>query len=153
MVENSAAVAQKKLAETCSAILYERDYAAQMLGIVLDEVGPGYARMHMNVRKDMVNGHDICHGGIIFTLADTTFAYSCNSRNLVTVASGCSIDFVNPGQLGDCLTAVAHERSLSGRTGIYDITVTNQNDTVIAHFRGRSHRIQGQVVPGLEIEL
>lgn len=152
MAEINTAAAQK-LADACGAAMYERDYAAQMLGIVLDEINAGYARMSMSVRKDMVNGHDICHGGITFTLADTAFAYSCNSRNLVTVASGCSIEFSSPARLADRLTAVAEERSLSGRTGIYDITVTNQDGVVIAYFRGRSYRIQGQVVPGLEIEL
>jgi acyl-CoA thioesterase len=143
----------QKLAEACGAAMYERDYAAQALGITLAEIRPGYARMQMTVRKDMVNGHDIGHGGMIFALADTAFAYACNSRNLVTVASGCSIDFVNPARLGDELTAIGVERSLSGRTGVYDITVTNQTGAVIAHFRGRSYRIQGEVIPGLEIEL
>jgi acyl-CoA thioesterase len=152
MAETNAAAAQK-LAEACGAAMYERDYAARMLGIVLDEIDAGYARMSMTVRKDMVNGHDLCHGGITFTLADTAFAYSCNSRNLVTVASGCNIEFVSPARLDDRLTAIAQERALSGRTGIYDIAVTNQDGAVIAYFRGRSYRIQGQVVPGLEIEL
>ncbi|NJN47459.1 MAG: hydroxyphenylacetyl-CoA thioesterase PaaI [Candidatus Competibacteraceae bacterium] len=150
---DSTPIAAQKLAEVCAGAMYERDYAAQMLGITIKEMRSGYARLSMTVRKDMVNGHDIGHGGIIFTLADTAFAYSCNSHNHVTVASGCNIEFVSPSHLDDELTAIAEERSLSGRSGIYDVCVTNQNGAVIAHFRGRSTRIQGQVVPGLEIEL
>jgi len=146
-------MATQKLAEVCAAAMYERDYAAQMLGITVKEMRSGYAKLSMIVRKDMVNGHDIGHGGMIFTLADTAFAYSCNSHNHVTVASGCNIEFVSPSHLDDQLTAIAEERSLSGRSGIYDVCVTNQDGAVIAHFRGRSTRIQGQVVPGLEIEL
>lgn len=143
----------QKLAEACGSAMYERDYAAQALGITLEEIRPGYARMKMRVRKDMVNGHDICHGGMTFTLADTTFAYACNSRNQVTVASAASIDFVGPARLADELTAVGVERSLSGRTGVYDITVTDQQGGLIAHFRGRSYRIAGEVIRPLEIEL
>ncbi len=142
----------QQIAEACGAAMYERDYAAQMLGIVLEEIRPGYAKMSMTVRKDMVNGHDICHGGMIFSLADTAFAYSCNSRNRVTVASACTIDFVGAARLGDTLSALAQERSLNRRTGIYDITVTTQKNALVAHFRGRSHRIRGDVVPELENE-
>ena len=140
----------QQIAEACGSAMYERDYAAQMLGITLEEISPGYARMQMTVRQDMVNGHDICHGGMTFSLADTAFAYACNSRNQVTVASSCTIDFISPGRLGDVLTAVAQERSLRGRSGVYDIKVTHQNGELIAHFRGRSQRLQGEVVPGLE---
>ncbi len=96
----------------------------------------------------MLNGHDICHGGFIFTLADSAFAYSCNSYNLVTVASGCTIDFLAPARQGDVLRAQAHERSVSGRTGVYDIEVTNQRGEKIALFRGKSYRIKGHVVEG-----
>ena len=140
----------QSVAEACGAAMHERDYAAQALGIQLVEVGPGHARMTMTVRKDMVNGHDICHGGMIFTLADTAFAHACNSRNHVTVASGCMIDFVAPARLDDVLTAEAEERSLSGRTGVYDITVTNQRRELIALFRGNSYRIKGHVIPSSE---
>ena len=140
----------QSIAEACSAAMHERDYAAQALGIQLTAIRPGHARMTMTVRKDMVNGHDICHGGMIFTLADTAFAYACNSRNHVTVASGCMIDFVAPARLDDVLTAEAEERSLSGRTGVYDITVTNQRRELIALFRGNSYRIKGHVIPSSE---
>ena len=100
----------------------------------------------MTVRADMLNGHAICHGGFIFTLADSAFAFACNSYNLTTVASGCTIDFLAPAREGDVLTAVAHERSVSGRTGVYDIEVTNQHGETIALFRGKSYRIKGHVV-------
>jgi acyl-CoA thioesterase len=144
-------ITPQRLAEACAAAMYERDGCAQALGITLAAIGPGYAVMKMTVRKDMVNGHDMGHGGMIFSLADTAFAYACNSRNRVTVASSCSIDYIHPARLGDVLTAVAHERSLRGRSGLYDINVTNQNNELIAHFRGRSHRVQGELVPGLEV--
>ena len=100
----------------------------------------------MTVRTDMLNGHAICHGGFIFTLADSAFAFACNSYNLTTVASGCSIDFIAPAREGDLLTAIAHERSVSGRTGVYDIEVKNQRRETIAYFRGRSYRIKGHVI-------
>lgn len=144
-----AGLTPQQLAEACGAAMYERDYAAQMLGITLEEIAPGYARMRMTVRQDMVNGHDIGHGGMTFSLADTAFAYSCNSRNEVTVASSCSIEFISPARLGDVLTAVAQERTLRGRSGVYDINVTNQHGELIAHFRGRSHRLGGPVAPAL----
>jgi acyl-CoA thioesterase len=149
---NSEQTSMHGIAEACAAAMYERDYAAQALGIRLVEISPGSARMTMTVRKDMVNGHDICHGGMIFTLADTAFAYACNSRNQVTVASGCMIDFVSPAHLSDVLTAEAKERALAGRTGVYDIEVTNQSGELIALFRGNSYRIKGHVVSDQEVK-
>ncbi|TCO81258.1 acyl-CoA thioesterase [Plasticicumulans lactativorans] len=142
----------QRLAEACAEAMHARDWCAQAHEIRLAEVRPGYARMTMPVRKDMVNGHDICHGGMIFTLADTAFAYACNGRNQATVASGCTIDFAAPGRLGDTLTAAAEERVLAGRTGVYDVAVSNQDGTLIALFRGNSYRIKGEVLPGQEIE-
>jgi acyl-CoA thioesterase len=112
----------------------------------LVDVGAGTAHLAMPVRRDMLNGHEICHGGFIFTLADSAFAYACNSYNLVTVASGCGIDFVAPAREGDELHALAHERNATGRTGVYDIEVTNQRGEKIALFRGKSYRIKGHVV-------
>ena len=109
-------------------------------------VAPGRAEMTMTVRADMLNGHAICHGGFIFTLADSAFAFACNSYNLNTVASGCGIDFLAPAREGDILKAVAHERSAAGRTGVYDIEVTNQDGHKIALFRGKSYRIKGHVI-------
>lgn len=137
---------EDELALQVSHAMYERDHAAQALGIHLEEVHPGYAKMSMKVRKDMVNGHDICHGGMLFSLADTAFAYSCNSRNLATVASGCSIDFIAPSMLGETLIAVAQERALSGRTGVYDVEISNHFGKKIALFRGKSYRIKGSVI-------
>ena len=108
---------------------------------------PGRARLRMTVREPMLNGHKICHGGLIFTLADSTFAYACNSHNKVTVASGCSIEFLKPAHLGDVLTCEGVEQVLQGRHGIYDMRVSNQRGEVIAVFRGKSTSIQGTVIP------
>ena len=129
------------------AAMMSPDTTAHWLGIALDEVRAGYARMHMTVRQEMANGHGICHGGMIFTLADTTFAYACNSHNQVTVASSCMIDFLSPGQIGDLLTAEATEQHLRGRFGVYDIRVSNQKGELIALFRGKSAQLKEQVVP------
>ena len=136
----------QQLAEACAEAMYSRDGASQMLGMQIEAVGPGTAVLSMTVRPDMVNGHQICHGGLIFTLADSTFAFACNSYNRVTVAAGCSIEYLAPARLGDRLTATGQERSLSGRSGVYDIQVTNQDGTLIALFRGKSARIQGQLI-------
>ena len=134
------------LAERVAAGMYARDRASQAMGMQIAAIGPGYAELTMTVRADMLNGHAICHGGFIFTLADSAFAFACNSYNLTTVASGCAIDFVAPAREGDVLAAMARERSGSGRTGVYDIEVTNQRGETIAYFRGKSYRIKGHVV-------
>jgi acyl-CoA thioesterase len=134
------------LCEHVVAAMYARDPASQTMGMRLGSVGPGRAELTMTVRADMLNGHAICHGGFIFTLADSAFAYACNSYNLTTVASGCAIDFVAPAREGDLLTALAQERSVSGRTGVYDIEVRNQRGETIAYFRGRSYRVKGHVI-------
>lgn len=120
------------------------DQACQALGIRVLHIAPGRATMAMTVRPDMLNGFAICHGGLITTLADSAFAYACNSYNELTVASGLSVDFVAPGREGDVLTAVAEEVSLAGRTGVYDVNVTNQRGERIAVFRGRSYRMKGR---------
>jgi acyl-CoA thioesterase len=138
------------LADHVARVMYPRDRASQLLGIRILEIRPGYARLTMEVREDMVNGHHMCHGGLIFTLADSTFAYACNSYNMNTVASGCGIDFLAPAKEGDTLVAEGVERSLTGRTGVYDITVSNAAGTTIALFRGKSTRISGEVIAGLE---
>ncbi|HLU78987.1 MAG TPA: hydroxyphenylacetyl-CoA thioesterase PaaI [Burkholderiaceae bacterium] len=134
------------LATLAGKSMYERDAASQALGASLDEISPGKATMSMTVRADMLNGHKTCHGGFIFALADSTFAFACNSHNLTTVASGCTIDFLAPAFEGDRLTARAVEYSLAGRTGIYDVHVSNQHGKPVAVFRGRSYRIKGNVV-------
>jgi acyl-CoA thioesterase len=112
----------------------------------LERVTPGHAELSMTVRHDMVNGHAICHGGIVFTLADSTFAYACNSYNANTVAQGCAIDYLGPAREGDVLRAVGRERQRTGRTGVYDIEVTNQRGETVALFRGKSYRIDGTVL-------
>ena len=117
------------------------------MGMELLECQPGRAVMRMTVRPLHLNGHQICHGGFIFTLADSTFAFACNSYNRNAVAAGCSIEFLRPGKLGDVLTCEGVEQTLSGRHGIYDMKVTNQNGEVMAVFRGKSAQIAGTVFP------
>jgi len=141
-------LAAQALAERVAAAMMERDRASQALGMRIARVAPGEAELTMTVRADMVNGHAICHGGYVFTLADSTFAFACNSYNHNTVAQGCSIDYVAPAHEGDVLTATGRERSRAGRTGVYDIEVRNQRGETIALFRGKSYRIQGSVVTG-----
>ena len=126
--------------------MYARDLASQSLGMKLLEIRPGFARMAMSVRPDMCNGHLICHGGLIFTLADSTFAFACNSYNHSTVALGCTIDFMAPAKAGDVLTATGEMRQQGSRTGLYDIAVTNQDGVSVALFRGKSYRIKGTVL-------
>jgi acyl-CoA thioesterase len=135
------------LADQVGAALFARDRAARALGIMLEDIGPGFARLAMTVRDDMVNGHGLCHGGLIFTLADTAFAYACNSRNRSNVAAAAEIQFVVPGRAGEALVAVARERALNGRSGVYDVDVSERaSGRVIALFRGRSQQISGEVV-------
>ncbi len=134
------------LADAVSAAMFAEDAASQGLGMAVVESAPGYAKLTMTVRPDMLNGHKTCHGGFIFALADSCFAFACNSRNVSTVASGCVIDYLAPGFEGDVLTAIGQERSLAGRTGVYDVTVTNQEGRNVAIFRGRSYRIKGQII-------
>jgi acyl-CoA thioesterase len=138
--------ATQALAERVTETLYAGDKASQSHGIRIAEVRPGYARLTMPVRSDMVNGHRICHGGMVFTLADSAFAFACNSYNESTVAAAASIDFLAAAHEGDELTAEARELWRSKRNGIYEITVTNQKGARIAFFRGRSYRIDGHVV-------
>lgn len=137
------------LAAATAEAMWARDQAVQALGLVLRQIAPGRAVLAMTVRPDMVNGHRICHGGMIFTLADTAFAYACNSYNRNTVAAACNIDFLSPVKEGETLEAEAIERSLSGRTGVYDVTVRTTRGEIVALFRGKSHRISGEVIAGL----
>jgi acyl-CoA thioesterase len=129
---------EEALARRCVEMLYEHDNASRNLGMKITSVSPGRVKMTMIVRQDMVNGHDLCHGGLIFTLADTTFAFAANSHNESVLPMNCAIDYVRPALKGDELTAVAVERSKGRTTGVYDVTVTNQEEKVIAHFRARS---------------
>jgi acyl-CoA thioesterase len=139
------AIEAQALAELAGHTMFERDPASQALGMVLAEIRPGYARMTMTVRDDMLNGHATCHGGYIFMLADSAFAFACNSHNLSTVGAGCTIDYLAPGRVGDVLVAEAVEQALQGKTGIYDVTVKAGDGRTIALFRGKSHRISGTV--------
>ena len=132
--------------ETAAAVgeaMYARDRASQALGMALDEVRPGYARLSMTVRPDMLNGHGICHGGLVFALADSAFAFACNSRDVLTVAAGCSVEFLAPAREGDTLVAEARERSLEGRNGVYDVDVSRADGELVATFRGRSAATRG----------
>ena len=138
--------ATQALAERVTEALYASDKASQSHGIRIAEVRPGYARLTMLVRGDMVNGHRICHGGMVFTLADSAFAFACNSYNESTVAAAASIDFLAAAHEGDELIAEARELWRTKRNGIYEITVTNQKGARIAFFRGRSYRIDGHVL-------
>lgn len=124
--------------------MWAEDAASRALGMTVVSVGAGSAEVTMKVRDDMVNGHDLCHGGLIATLADSAFALACNSHGPVTVASGFEIDFLEPGRLGDVLHATAVERTRRGRSGIYDVTVRRggPDGPVIAEFRGRSRTLR-----------
>jgi acyl-CoA thioesterase len=117
------------------------------MGMELVSCEPGRAVIRMEVKELHLNGHKICHGGFIFTLAESTFAFACNSYNKVAVAAGCTIEFLKPAKLGDVLTCEGVEQTLSGRHGIYDMRVTNQHGDTIAMFRGKSAQIQGTVIP------
>lgn len=139
------------LAEAVGAAMLARDGASRMLGMQIEAMAPGYARVAMTVREDMVNGHATCHGGLIFALADSAFAFACNSDNRNTVGAGCSIDYLRPGFAGDVLVAEAEERFVSGRTGVFDVTVRNHNnDETVALFRGKSHRVRGEVLEAMD---
>ena len=138
---------ERALAARVGEVMFAADRATRdFMQIELVSSEPGRAVTRMTVREAMLNGHDICHGGLIFTLADSTFAYACNSRNKATVAAGCSIEFLKPGRAGDVLTCVGEEQLLQGRNGIYDMKVTNQLGEVVAMFRGKSTQLQGSVI-------
>ncbi len=142
---DTSALNPQELATAASDAMWQRDRAAQALGMERVSVTPGQATLRMAVRPDMVNGHHICHGGMIFSLADTAFAYACNSYNLSTVASACHSDCLAPAREGELLEAVAVERSAAGRTGVYDVTVSVVGGKPVALFRGKSYRIKGEV--------
>ena len=140
------ALSKQQLAEACAEAMWADDKASQGLGMVIENVTPGRSELSMTVREDMVNGHSICHGGFIFTLADSAFAFACNSENFNTVAAGVRIEFLAPAKLGDRLSAVAKQVHQGRRTGVYDVLVTNQDGRKLAVFRGNSHRISGALV-------
>ncbi|MEM5451952.1 MULTISPECIES: hydroxyphenylacetyl-CoA thioesterase PaaI [Paraburkholderia] len=136
-----------ELARAAAQAMYEADGCTRALGMELLEVRAGYARLSMAVRPEFLNGHQTCHGGMIFSLADSAFAFACNSYNINTVAAGCSIEFLRPVLRDEVLTAEAVEQVLSGRNGVYDIRVTNRAGETVALFRGKSAQIRGNVIP------
>ena len=136
----------QRTAERAAAALWRGDEASQRLGMRIESCGPGRATLTMAVRPDMVNGHRICHGGLVFALADSAFAFACNSYGDNTVAAGAAIEFLLPAREGDVLRAVATERWRAGRVGIYEIEVTNQRGETVALFRGRSHQVAGRLI-------
>ena len=142
-----ATLSPDDLARACAEVMWKDDEASQGLGMAIVDIRAGHTTLSMTVQPHMVNGHKIAHGGFIFTLADSAFAFACNSRNERTVAAQGSITFIRPGKLGDRLIATAREVSRSGRSGIYDVRVT-ADDVVIAEFRGHSRSIGGALVPG-----
>lgn len=139
-----------ELAKACAASMWSTDHATQHLNMNLEEVREGYARISMKVSGIMINGQGNAHGGYIFTLADSTFAFACNSRNQISVAQHCTISYLAPGREDDVLTAEAVERAHAGRSGLYDVTVRNQNGVAIAEFRGASRTVKGQHLPDTE---
>ena len=141
-----------KIAVACADAMWANDNASRGLGMIKEEVRLGYARLSMIVREDMTNGQKIVHGGFIFTLADSAFAFACNGRNQFTVAQHCAVTFLAPGFAGDNLTAVAQERHFSGRSGVYDVTVSNQNGDTIAEFRGHSRSVEGQHISDEDLQ-
>ena len=143
----NVALSPDEIARACADAMWKEDDASKGLGMKIVEVKPGQATLTMTVQPHMVNGQRIAHGGFIFLLADSTFAFACNSHNKVAVAAGCSIEFLKPGQLDDVLTCEGVEQVLQGRHGIYDMKVSNQRGEVVAMFRGKSASIQGTVVP------
>ena len=140
--------AAQRTAERVRDRMLAADAAAHALGMQVSGIGPGCAMVTMAVRADMLNGFGICQGGLVTALADTAFAYACNSYNVKAVASGFSVDLIAPGREGDVLTARAALVSQAGRTGVYDAEVRNQHGERIAVFRGRSYRLQGKPVVG-----
>ncbi len=140
------------LAEQCADAMYSRDRASQTAGMQIEAVAPGYARVSMTLLPQMVNGHHIAHGGAIFALADSSFAFACNSRNVPSVAQHCSITYISPGQEGEKLVAECKELNLAGRFGIYDVTITGGDGRVVAIFRGHSAAVRGNVIGGNVID-
>jgi acyl-CoA thioesterase len=140
---------RQRFAEAVAEGMYEHDNAAQSWGVRIAEIRPHYAVARMTVRDDMLNSHGVCHGAILFALADTAFAYACNSENRATLANSCSITFTEAVPVGAALTAVAEKRVRGRRTGVYDVTVTNSAGAVVAVFRGNSYEVRGESAPEL----
>ncbi len=144
MTDSTQNMTPQQRAEHVRDRLWANDYASQALGMAVTHIAPGAATLTMTVRRDMLNGHAICHGGLITTLADSTFAFACNAYNELTVAAGFTMDILAPAQEGDVLTAHCVEQNKGGRLGLYDVLVTNQNGAQIGLFRGRSYTARGK---------
>lgn len=142
-----------ELARACVRAMYDDDEASRRLGIVVEEVAPGYAKARMRITDAMINGHEICHGGFVFLLADSAFAFACNTYDAVTVAAGADIVFVTPARLGDELVAEARERTRFGRSGVYDVTVRRPDGSIVAEFRGLSRTVGGPILGDTETQL
>lgn len=140
----------QQIAEAIGKRVVERDMAGRKLGMQLISVAPGRCVLQMTVQPDMVNSHGTCHGGIIFTLADSAFGYACNSFNRNAVAQQCDITYLKPVAVGAVLTATAELRETSGRSSVYDMTVRDETGSTVALFRGLSREIGGEIIPGLE---
>jgi acyl-CoA thioesterase len=149
MAEEAPASSDQAYAEAVGAAMYARDRAVQALGIALLEIAPGRSLLRMPVSEAMTNSGGLCHGGVIFTLADAAFGYACNSRNDRTLALGCTIDYVSAARPGEVLIARGEERVLNGRTGVYDITVSAEDGRLVALFHGKSYRVKGESAPGV----
>jgi acyl-CoA thioesterase len=139
-------VNKDEIAKHCAEAMWMNDTASQELGITIEVLGAGRARARLKVTRAMINGHDVCHGGYIFSLADTAFAFACNAYDRLTLAAGASIEFLRPVKEGDRLTAEASERYRGRKNGIYDVTVTNQDEEIVAIFRGRSHATERRLL-------
>ena len=148
MAENEGLSAEA-IARTVAETMYRKDMASSSIGITPKEICPGHAVMTLRITEAMLNSHGMCHGGYIFMLADSTFAYACNSYNQNTVAAAAQINFLRPVVLNELLTATATEISKTGRTGLYDVVVKNEAEETVACFRGNAHTIKGQMIPGL----
>jgi acyl-CoA thioesterase len=129
------------LAQACADSMWADDASSQALGMAIEQIAPGQARLAMMIGAQMVNGHGICHGGYVFILADSAFAFACNTYNERNVAQHCSVSFIRPARLGMRLVAVAQERQRAGRSGIYDVTVTAEDGAPVAEFRGHSRAL------------
>lgn len=138
-----SAISDQERAERSSEAMLRNDHTTKGFGMKIESVGPGVATISLVVRKDHLNGHGSCHGGAIFTLADSAFAFACNSHNKITVAQHCSVTFLAPGREGDRLIAKAREVARAGRSGVYDVTVMREDKVVIAEFRGQSRTVSG----------
>jgi acyl-CoA thioesterase len=136
----------QEVAQRTADLLFARDQTSRGLGMKIVQIAPGRACVSMLVRADMVNGHGSCHGGVLFSLADSAFAFACNSYDAVTVAAAATIDFLIPARQGDGLTAIATELWRSRRSGVYDVAVTNQRHECVALFRGRCHQLDGKLL-------